>query len=333
MKVIEPAIPENVIDYIKIAVDSKQLSQGPLVEKFEIELAKYLGVKPENVVVVSSGTAALHLAYLLTSQNRLTISASTFISMGNMGKLANKRLEIIDVNEKTWVSNTADVSVDLFGNPVLHEPLIEDAAQALGSKRSNGQKCGTLGKISILSFFENKILTTGGEGGALVCKERINADMARLMRQHGKDYTMVTHELFGFNYRMTEVQAAFGLAQLPYIDSYVKRKREVWKTYYEELQSYATFQEEIGYSNRWATVILLQKDKRAKLIKALDKERIPWRSTFKPLDAFQWLSQYKTQSFLPVSMRIWTEGVCLPCSITLEPSYINSVCKVVKRCC
>jgi len=331
MKVMEPNIPQNVIDYLKKVVDSKQLSQGPLVEEFERGLAEYLGVKSENVVAVSSGTAALHLAYLLTNQNRLTIAASTFISMGNMGKLANKRLEIVDVDEKTWVSNTADVSVDLFGNPILHEPLIEDAAQALGSKR-NGQKCGTLGKISILSFFENKILTTGGEGGALVCKERINADIARLMRQHGKDYTMVTHELFGFNYRMTELQAAFGLAQLPHIDSYVKRKREIWKTYYEELQSYVAFQKEIGYSNRWATVILLRIDKRAKLIKALDKQRIPWRSTFKPLDAFQWLSQYRTES-LPISVRIWVEGICLPCSITLEQSYIDSVCRVVKRCC
>jgi len=331
MKVLEADTDAAELDLICQVIARGEYSQGFFVELFEKHLADYLGVNPRNVVAVSSGTSALHLAYLLTEKKCLTIPAATFVSTGNMAKLAGKEITFVDVDEQSWNTDDADVGVDLFGNPLKYHPLIEDAAEALGSETTWSEKCGRLGEISVLSFFENKIITSGGEGGALVFKDSEKAESARLLRQHGKDYSMLHHQYFGFNYRMTEIQAAFGIAQLSKINRFIKRKRAIYKHYFEELSSYVTFQRLNGPSNHWATVILTPVKKRDAIVNAFSDLKIPWRPTFKPLTEFSWFEQ--TERLVPMSKDIWETGICLPSSIKANRDYVDAVCGVVKRCC
>lgn len=330
MRVIEPWFGEDEISAVGEALRKGKLSQGEYVDRFEEELAKYLAVAAEDVVAVSSGTAALHLAMLLErhfpTYPYLSVPATTFVSCGSMIKLAGLTPLIEDVDPLTW-NSLSTLGVDLFGNPLSYKPLIEDAAESLGSNY-RGKKCGTLGHISCLSFFENKVITTGGEGGALVCESRDDADLARLLRQQGKDYTMTIHKHMGFNYRMTEIQAAFGIAQIPKIDQIVARKREIFNLFEETCPDLA-FQEETqgGYSNRWLTCALVPDGKRDRLVEAFNKEGIPWRSIFAPLYYHSWFD--KPSEPLPMAEKLWKDGIALPSSPQLSDEHVLKVCKVI----
>lgn len=306
------------------------LSQGKYVEAFEAELARYLDVRRECVVAVSSGTAALHLALVVEREQLATavyVPATTFISTGNVVKFVGLEPAFLDVDDETWNADGATLGVDLFGNPLTYEPLVEDAAEALGSEYG-GRKCGTLGHIGCLSFFENKVITTAGEGGALVCKDLGDANTARLLRQQGKDRTTRLHQLMGYNYRMTEIQAAFGLAQMKRLEWIVERKRQIAQLYQESCPD-LRFQREVGYSNRWLTCAVVPDGKKLDLTRELDEEHVPWRDLFAPLYYHPWFKRGGKP--FPAADYLWRTGIALPSSPLRGVDYVRQVCEVINR--
>ena len=311
---------------IEKILETRNFSQGEYVEEFEHKLANYLNVKADNVVAVSSGTAALHLALLILKPREVSVPACTFISCGNVVKLVGAELTYTDVDSDTWNTTDATIGVDLMGNPVGYNPLIEDAAESLGSVREDGKKCGTLGKISCLSFFENKIITSGGEGGALVCEEREHARLAKLLRQQGKNFTMPLHKYMGFNYRMTEIQAVMGIAELDKLDKRIKAKRRIFRQYYESCPK-LTFQEECGLSNRWFTAVLIPLGKKEKLISTFKKGEIYWKDMFAPLYYYPWLPPSFKQ--LPMCEILYKDGILLPSFPEMSEEEVSKVCTVI----
>ena len=317
----------DTLEKIEYIMKTGKYSQGEYVEQFEEAIGKYLGVKKENVVVVSSGTAALYLAFILSPEVDFSVPAITFISTFTSGFHASKYMTILDVDLDTWNSSCATIGVDLYGNPINYHPVIEDAAEALGSISSSGERCGTLGEIGILSFFENKIITSGGEGGALVFKDSELAAKARLMRQQGKDFTMKSHQLMGFNYRMTEIQAAIGLKQFKNIDKILETRRRHDKIYRKNLS--LQFQKINGTSNCWFTPVLTKN--KQELIKEFIKRKIPFRDVFYPLYAEPIIKMIHKTGVYPNSKLIYNKGICLPTHESLSDDYILKICEVVKK--
>jgi perosamine synthetase len=255
----EPNIGDLEKEYVKKALDSGWVgSKGDFIDKFEEKFAKYIGV--DYAVTCSSGTTALQLAYLACGmQNRtVTVPKDTFIATKNMAVLLTPNVHEIDGDSDTWnirlkgLTTDYVVGVHLYGNPIdcgqlYRSPfkLIEDCAQSLGS-RHRWKKCGAHGIASTFSFHSAKMITTG-EGGMVCTNFKSIADMVRLL----KNQAMIEpykHRGLGFNYRMTNLQAAMGLAQLERIDEFIDKKREATKFYNENLSDKFIRQEDTPHS-------------------------------------------------------------------------------------
>ena len=244
-----PLLDGNEAKYLQEAIASGWVSSdGPFVERFEHEFAAYLGRK--HAIAVSSGTAALDIAVEalgIGEGDEVIVPTLTIISCINQ-LLRNRAVPIfVDCDPATW--NMARCSqlkrrpkaimmVHLYGLPVDMDddvifgykiPVIEDASQMLG-QAYKGRKCGTLGTISTFSFYANKLVTTG-EGGMVVTDDDDLAVSCRSLRNlcHGKE--RFHHNRIGWNYRMSNLQAAVGCAQLEKIDSHIARKRQMGELY------------------------------------------------------------------------------------------------------
>ncbi len=241
------------------AIRSKWISsQGPYVKEFERRFAKWLGIK--HAIAVSNGTVALHLALLalnIKQGDEIIVPDLTFASPANMVILTGAKPVFVDVSREYWCIDPRDLKrnitsrtkaiivVHLYGHPadmdeileIAHENnlyVIEDSAEAHGAEYK-GRKVGSIGDIGTFSFYGNKVITTG-EGGMIVTNNKNIAEKIRLMRDHGMK-PRYWHIVLGFNYRMTNLQAAIGLAQLSKIDRLIKRKREIAKIYKNELSA------------------------------------------------------------------------------------------------
>ena len=263
----EPDLGPLEAEYLQAALASGWIgSKGDFIDLFEERFAKYIGVK--YAVTCSSGTAALQLAYLACgmANKPVNVPDNTFIATKSMAQLLTPMVNEIPVDEHTWNLNLADhrnwhgftVAVHLYGNPCdmgqvyrYKGVLIEDCAQSIGSEW-RWKKCGSFGMASIFSFHSAKHLTTG-EGG-MVCTNDANVmEAVRLL----KDQCMVRpyqHRGIGFNYRMTNLQAAIGVAQLERIHELVAAKRAITKFYDENLPKSFMRQKTTRWSNpcKWA---------------------------------------------------------------------------------
>lgn len=243
----EPDLGKKESEYLAQAMASGWISgSGEFLDKFEEKFARYIGV--DHAITCSSGTAALMLAYHalgVNGESKVIVPDETFIATYNMARVFTQQVEPQAVDRDTWtlplkeIKGAYGVGVHLYGNPCdmgdiyKHKfPFIEDCAQSLGSK-FKGKMCGSYGLASIFSFHGSKMLTTG-EGG-MVCTD--NDEMAKRVR-HLKSQAMTTpyhHTGMGYNFRMTNLQAAIGLAQLERIDEMTERKMEMTKFYNEHL--------------------------------------------------------------------------------------------------
>ena len=243
----EPDLTSLESEYVQKAMSSGWVgSKGDYIDKFEEAFAKYIGV--DHAITTSSGTSALQLAYLacgLRDPKTITVPENTFIATRNMATLITSQVMVKSSEDDTWNLKLSEcnsdfvVGVHLYGNPVdmgqvyrAKYTFIEDCAQALGS-RHRWKKCGSFGKASVFSFHSAKMITTG-EGG-VVCTD--DANVARRVR-HLKNQSMTEpykHDGLGFNFRMTNIQAAMGLAQLERIDELIDKKRAITKFYEENL--------------------------------------------------------------------------------------------------
>ncbi len=249
----KPWIGEDEQRAVAAVLESGQLVQGPLVERFEQAVAALVGRR--HGVAVSSGTAALQLALKALGIGHgaeVICPALSWPSPAHASRLAGARVRFIDVDPHEWNSTgeafaaarTSDakaaIVIDQLGNPArsteIREalgalPIIEDAACAIGSRFSDGP-CGNLGVVSCLSFHPRKVLTTG-EGGMCLTDDDDIAEQLRVLRNHGQLAT--TFVVPAGNFRMTEIAAALGLTQLQRLDEIVGRRREIASLYREAL--------------------------------------------------------------------------------------------------
>lgn len=348
-----PHMTGNEMKYIEEAFRSNWIApMGPNVDKFERELANYTGVN--SAAALSSGTAAIHLALKLIGVepgDRVFCASLTFIASANPILYLGAEPVFIDSEEETWNMSPralrrafdealaerklpkAVIVVNLYGQSAKMDelmaicneyrvPVIEDAAESLGS-RYKGKASGSIGKFGIFSFNGNKIITASG-GGMLVSNNESAIQKARFLSSQAKDDApFYKHSEVGYNYRMSNVLAGIGRAQLEAIDDRVEARRAVYKRYKEELADLpaVSFQPEIegSFSNRWLTVMLLDPTETHvtphRLKRALESDNIEARYVWKPLHTqklFEAAKFYRHEGKIPVSEKLFKYGLCLP---------------------
>src|SRR5437867_10204330 len=244
--IARPILGEEELAAVREVLASGMLAQGPKVAPLEKAVAKDLGRK--HAIAVANGTAALHIALLahgIGPGQEAVIPPLTFFATASTVLLCGAKPVFVDIDRSSYNMDPAKVAsvitrktaavmpVHLYGqtaemDPILAAardrgiPVIEDAAQAAGAEY-HGNKEGNLGDTACFSFYATKNMTTG-EGGMLVTDDDRIAERARLLRHHGQP-VKYEHVLVGFNYRMTEIAAAIGLAQLAKLDGWVKQRR------------------------------------------------------------------------------------------------------------
>ncbi len=348
------------------ALDSNWVAPaGPHLAAFESELASRVGVG--HAVALSSGTAALHLALLLVGVSpgdEVIVPTFTFVATANAVTYAGARPVLIDCDPGTWQLDpqllaqelraradshrlpAAVVSVDLYGQPcdygrigALCEeygvPLVEDAAEALGASYGDRQ-AGSFGAAATFSFNGNKIITTSG-GGMLVSHSAELVSRARhLSTQAREPGAAYDHVEVGFNYRLSNLLAALGLAQLRDLDRRVARRRDINARYRQRLAALPGLsfmpRAEYGRSNDWLTCILLDPATfgatREDVRLALEAQDIESRPTWTPLHLMP-LFQGTPVVGGQVAASIFERGLCLPSGSGLAHSDLDRVVDVV----
>ncbi|MGD2178648.1 MAG: DegT/DnrJ/EryC1/StrS family aminotransferase [Anaerolineae bacterium] len=254
----EPALDGNELDYISDCVLSGWVSsKGPYVQRFESAMADFVALK--HAVAVSSGTHALHLALLALGVgpgDEVILPALSYVASANAVVYTGARPVFVDVDDATWNLDLDQVErqvtprtrvvmpVHLYGHPVRMDVLmaiadehglwvLEDACEAHGAE-VEGRRVGGIGHIGCFSFYGNKLLTTG-EGGMLTTDADELAATARLLRNQACVGESYWHSRVGFSYRLTNLQAAVGLAQLERVDRFIEARRSVGQLYDEWL--------------------------------------------------------------------------------------------------
>lgn len=366
-----PHMGENEFKYVKEAFDTNWIAPlGPHVDGFEKEVGTYLG-QEVHVAALSSGTAALHLALIILGVNsgdEVICQSMTFSASANPIAYQGASPVFVDSEARTWNISPdlmeeaindriskgkkpkAIIVVHLYGMPAemdrimgianRHEiPVIEDAAEALGSSYK-GQKLGTFGAMSILSFNGNKIITTSG-GGALVSAKKEWIEKARFLATQARDPAPhYQHSQIGYNYRMSNICAGIGRGQLEVLPLRVQKRRENYEFYKKAL----SFIPEIQflnepnvnyYSNRWLSTCLIRVAPKKRLGRedirlALDKENIEARPLWKPMHlqpVFEGAPFYGDGT----SEGLFEQGLCLPSGSNLTGEELNRVISVVKK--
>ena len=353
------------LEYIHDAFNKNWIAPlGENVNEFEKTMAAYMG--EGYPVALSAGTAALHLSMILAGVkpgDKVFCQSLTFSASANPIAYMGAEPVFIDSDYETWNMDpvalerafeihgkpAAVVVVHLYGNPAKMDeivsicekhnvPLIEDAAEALGSEY-HGKKCGTFGNYGILSFNGNKIITTSG-GGMLLCQDEDDAKHAlKLATQAREPFPWYQHEEIGYNYRMSNIVAGIGRGQMKVLPLRVKQKRAIYARYAENLAGLPlTIQPEMAdcKSNRWLTSILLNKDcgvMPAQLLDALNAENIEGRPLWKPMHAQPVFAQcaYVTAGESSISDDLFDRGVCLPSDTKMTMEDVDRVCEVIRK--
>lgn len=341
---------------------------GPNVDGFEKDLASFLD-EGAHVAVLSAGTAALHLALILLDVqpgDDVICQSMTFSASANPIRYQQAIPVFIDSEKDTWnmdpnvledaIKNRkakgkrikAIIPVHLYGIPAKIKqimevaekyeiPVIEDAAEALGSS-IDGKKCGTFGKIAILSFNGNKIITTSG-GGAMVSQDPEFIKKATFLATQARDSAPhYQHSQIGYNYRMSNVCAAIGRGQMEVLSERIEQRRNnflFYKNVLKELPGISFVNEPVGYfSNRWLTTILVNPDENGGITRedirlSLEKENIESRPLWKPMHlqpVFQEFPFYGSK----VSEKLFENGLCLPSGSNLSEEDLGRVVESIK---
>jgi perosamine synthetase len=335
-------------------LDSGWISSiGEYVDRFESLFARFCGA--DHAIATANGTVALHLALAaldLGPGDEVLVPGLTFVATANAVTYTGATPVLVDVDRVTWTIDPEDaarkitartraiIPVHLYGHPANLDALralatrhdlrvVEDAAQAHGA-RYNGARVGALGDVGTFSFYGNKVLTTG-EGGMVVTNDQAIARRARLLRGQALDPDRrYYHAEVGFNYRLTNLQAAIGCAQLEHADAILRRRAELAAAYDARLADVPG----LGFQPvaPWATPICWMYSvvidettfgmTRDEVADALRARGIETRPFFVPLHD---LPPYRTTP-LPVSAALGRSGINLPSGNTLAATDIDLVC-------
>ncbi|MCM8774155.1 MAG: LegC family aminotransferase [Candidatus Omnitrophica bacterium] len=345
--------------YLCRAIDSGYISTfGDYVPKFEKKFASYLGIK--KAVSTQSGTSAIHIALYtlgIGKGDEVIVPSLTFIATVNPIKYVGATPVFVDVDMDTWNILPSEIEkkitkhtkailpVHLYGNPCdmsainkiakeYNIKVIEDATESLGATY-NGKYTGTMGDLGCFSFNGNKIITTGG-GGMVVGNDDKMLDRIRfLVNQAREDNNNYYHPEIGFNYRMTNIEAALGLSQLERLEEFLEKKIKFNTIYKEELSNIKgiKFQNTLpkARSSCWLTCILIEKDLDiSTLQRKLEKKGIPTRRVFMPVVEFPPYCNYRSDKYKN-SYTIYRKGLCLPSSTLNSFKDIVYVCKNLRE--
>ena len=356
---------EDDIRLVNEAIRSgMQWAAGPKIAEFEQGISEYIGSK--YCLTFNSGTSALHAAlaaYGIGKEDEVIVPSFTFIATANVPQFVGARSVFADIEEKTWGIDPNDVLEKITKNTRAIIPvhyggcpcditalrdiaddhnlfLIEDAAEAFGAKIGD-RKVGTFGDSGMFSFCQNKILTTG-EGGAMVTESRDIYEKMKLLRSHGRletcDYfstsSVMDYVSLGYNFRISNITAALGIAQLNKVEKIIKIRREDASRYIHDLNRIVP---EISIPNippkyfhvyQLFSVIAQDRDS---LIKYLDTEGIMSKIYFSPVhltDFYKNTLNY--QCTLPVTEKIAGSTISLPFYPGIPPSDIDSVVRAIR---
>lgn len=349
--IYEPSLGKEELENVVQAVSSGWISsKGAFVTEFEEKFADYCGTR--YGVSTSSGTAALHLALEVLGMKKgdeVIVPALTFIATANAVTYCGAKPVFVDSHDDYWCidpekieispETKAILPVHLYGHPCDMGPImdlaedhglyvIEDAAEAHGAEYK-GKKIGSFGDISCFSFYGNKILTTGEGGMCLTDDEELYKKM-RILRDHGMNPNKrYWHDVVGFNYRMTNMQAAIGVAQLNRLDEFVRKKRQIARWYEQDLTG-----ETIGLHPEmpWAKCVYwmysILVDDRLGLMERLEENDIDTRPLFYPVTT---MPPYREDKRYQIAERISARGVNLPSSPTLTREEVTYICHCISQ--
>ena len=340
-----PDLGEEELAAVAEVLESGQLTMGPKVADFEDGLARACEV--EHAVVLSSGTAALHLAVLalgIGPDDEVIVPAYTFPATANVVALAGGKPVLVDVDPETMNVHPEAVAdavtgrtravlvVHLFGRPARWEEiaadvpesvvLLEDAAGALGARRA-GRACGGLGRLGCLSFHPRKIVTTG-EGGAVTTNDGALAETVRSMRHHGwRDADMPAP---GLNYRLSDVLCALGITQLRRLEALLERRERLAAAYRERLEGRAQLPSaDEGDQHGWQAYVV-QLDRRDEALRALQAAGIQAQiGTY----ALHRLGAYGDQGPFPGADAAYERALALPFHNRLTEADTDRVVEVL----
>lgn len=360
-----PLLGEKELEYVVDCIKTNWISsKGKYVEEFENKFAEYCNCK--YGVSTTSGTTAIHLALAsigLKKGDEVIVPAFTMIGSVFPIIYCGAKPVLVDAESETWNMNTdqieekmndrtkAIIPVHIYGHPCNMDNIvklaekydlyvIEDAAEAHGAEYA-GKKTGGLGDIGCFSFYANKIITCG-EGGMVVTNDQKIAETAKSLRDLSfpKGARIYVHSQVGYNYRMTNMQAAIGLAQLERIDEFVEMRRKNAKLYNALLSDVKGIrlppEKEWAKNVFWMYSILVEPEfgtSRDELIETLANKQIETRPFFVPMDqqpVFQDMGFFKDETF-PIAAELSRKGLHLPSSSGLEEREINYICNTIKE--
>ena len=359
---VQPVFDGNELEYVTDCITSGWISsQGKYVRQFEEDFAKYIG--GGKALAVSNGTVALHLALCALGVgpgDEVIVPNLTFVAPVNAVIYVGATPVLVDIDEDTLCMNCESVRsaitqrtkailpVHLYGNAAnmielsdiadkMGLLLIEDCAEALGT-RLGGKHVGLFGGAATFSFFGNKTITTG-EGGMVIFNDDNTFDRAKMLRDHGMSVERrYWHTEVGFNYRMTNLQAAIGVAQLQRVDFFVNKKRWIAKIYDDGLKGVVDINrpgEGDGvFNSYWLYTIVLSSrfdGRRDELLEFLKDSGIEARPVFYPVHLMPPYQKYNSDGTnFPISNMASERGVSLPSSIGITEAEVNRVCSVLR---
>jgi perosamine synthetase len=360
LPVMEPSLGGNELKYVSDCIASGWISsQGQYVRRFEEAFARFLGVS--HALTVSNGTVALHLALValgIGPGDEVIVPDLTFAASANVVIHCGAKPVMADVTRETWTLDAADVArkitprtkaimpVHLYGHPSEMTPLmelakrhdlrvVEDCAESLGAEY-RGQKTGTFGEVGCFSFFANKVITTG-EGGMVTTNDPELAHRMMVYRDHGMEKSRrYWHVVPGYNYRMTNLQAAIGLAQMERIERFLTRRAEIVAHYDARLSRVpgiilpprAAWAKNIHWLYSIVVDPAVAGLDRDTLSARLAEGGVETRGFFYPLHI---QPPYEGAAICPVSAELSARGLSLPTSNDIRFEDVAHVCDCIER--
>jgi perosamine synthetase len=355
----EPCLHGNEAKYLLDCVQSGWVSSlGKYITIFEQGFADFCGVK--HGIAVSNGTVALHLALAalgIGAGDEVIVPTLSFIATANAVHYTNAKPVFADCESKTWNIDPLEIEkkitsrtrviipVHLYGHPADMDAIlaiakkhnlivIEDAAEAHGALYK-GKRVGSFGKMGAFSFYGNKIITTG-EGGMITTDDDELANRLRFLRDHAMSpEKRYWHTEIGFNYRMTNMQAALGAAQMEQVEEFIERKRQIAQRYITGLSgiSNITLPPEAAWAKSvyWMFSILLNPQfplSRDEFLRQLKAAGVDNRPFFYPIHE---MPPYAgTPGDFPVAEDLSRRGLNLPSAVTLSDADIDTICRIIR---
>lgn len=356
LPVADADLSGNERRYLLEAFDSGWISgSGPFVDRFEAAIADYCGV--EHAIACANGTVALHLALLacgVRPGDEVIVPSLTYVATANSVRYCGAEPVFADCEPDSWNISAATVEplitprtraivpVHLYGLPVDMGPLrtlagsrgiklVEDAAEALGASH-DGQMAGSFGDVATLSFYANKIMTTG-EGGMALTNDPEMAARMRLLRGQGMDPNRrYWFPVIGYNYRITNLQCAIGLAQFERIEQHLATRRSLDSAYRAALADIPglSFQKADRGSSCWmANVLFPDEDARVNATARLYEKGIETRPVFPPVHR---LPPYEDlQADCPISDHIAARGLSLPSGPHVTDEHVGRIAAILDQ--